>query len=64
MQLKPVIGLVRHRMTEAPGTSVGDIFSDWEAAISRSFEVELLPAYYRSLSRQKKKEVGAEFLRR
>ena len=64
MQLKPVIGLVRHRMTEGPGTSVGDIFSDWEAAISRSFEVELLPAYYRSLSPEKKKEVGADFLRR
>ena len=63
MQPKPVIGLVRHRLTEVPGTSVGDIFSDWEAAISRSFEVELLPAYYRSLSPEKKKEVGTRFLK-
>lgn len=63
MQPKPVIGLVRHRITEVPGTSVGDIFSDREAAISRSFEVELLPAYYRSLSPKKKKEVGARFLK-
>ncbi|MCY3627012.1 MAG: hypothetical protein OXG88_05170 [Gammaproteobacteria bacterium] len=63
MQSKPIIGLVRHRLTELPGTSVGDIFSDWEAAISRSFEVELLPAYYRSLSAKKKKEVGTRFLK-
>ena len=30
MQSKPFIGLVRHRLTEVPGTSVGDIFSDKE----------------------------------
>lgn len=51
-------------MTEVPGTSVGDIFSDREKAISRSFQVELLPAYYRALSPEKKKEVGADFLKR
>jgi len=51
-------------MTEIPGTSVGDIFSDREKAISRSFQVELLPAYYRALSPEKKKEVGADFLKR
>lgn len=64
MHPKPVIGLVRHRVTETPGTSVGDVFSDWEAAVSRSFQVELLPAYYRSLPPPKKWEVGAEFLKR
>ena len=61
MQPKPVIGLVRHRVTERQGTSVGESFSDLETALSRSFQVERLPAYYNALTPEKKKELGAAF---
>ena len=64
MESKPVIGLARHQLTEIPGTSVAGLFSDWQEAISRSFEVELFPAYYRFLDSKKKKEIGVDFLNR
>lgn len=64
MQPNPVIGLVRHRVTERQGGSVGESFADLEMALSRSFQVELLPAYYKTLAPKKKKEVGASFLKR
>lgn len=62
MEYNPVIGLVRHQFTEAPGSSVGETFLDIQDAVSQKFQVELFPAYYHSLSPLKKSEVGTTFL--
>jgi glycosyltransferase involved in cell wall biosynthesis len=57
-----VVGLVRHRLTETVGSSVGTVFSTIQRATARRFKARLLPPYLDALPEAERLRGWREFL--